>query len=103
MPRRALVLLCIASLLLVGGKRRGEYELKAAFLYQFAKGVTWPESAFGGSPQFTIGVLGDDPFEEDLEDTLEGKSIGDRPLVFERYEELALLRPSVKGARVPTQ
>ena len=93
MTRRALLLLLVAGLLLLGGKRRGEYELKAAFLYQFAKGVTWPEAAFAGSPSFTIGVLGEDPFEEDLEETVGGKSIGNRPIVFERFAELALLRP----------
>src|SRR4051812_35583051 len=44
-----------------------EYQVEAAFLYQFAKYVTWPPQAFA-TPQepLLIGVLGDDPFGDDL-------------------------------------
>lgn len=45
-----------------------EYQVKAAFLYNFAKFVEWPAGAFE-KPQtpYSICVLGSDPFGEDLD------------------------------------
>ena len=45
-----------------------EYDLKAAFLCNFAQFVKWPGGASG-----TIGILGDDPFGGKLEKALQGK------------------------------
>lgn len=40
-----------------------EYQLKAAFLYNFAKFVQWPTEASGGSiDSFTLCVSGEEPF-----------------------------------------
>ena len=40
-----------------------EYQVKAAFLYNFAKFVEWPEQAFSDEQTpFKIGVLGTNPF-----------------------------------------
>lgn len=40
-----------------------EYQLKAAFLVNFAKFITWPEQALPASQQeFILCVVGDDPF-----------------------------------------
>lgn len=70
-----------------------EYEVKAAFLYNFAKFVTCPESAFT-SPEapFVIGVLGEDPFGSTLDLVLKGKKTGKREIVVERYATLADVR-----------
>ncbi|HXN29428.1 MAG TPA: YfiR family protein [Candidatus Acidoferrales bacterium] len=59
----------------------GEYHVKAAFLFHFVQLVEWP----GGEPgnqadPLTLCMLGEDPFRGDLEVTLEGKSVGSRPL-----------------------
>jgi hypothetical protein len=56
-----------------------EYEVKAAYLYHFARYVDWPSSAFpsDGAP-FVIAVLGDDPFGPLLDQALEGRRIADR-------------------------
>ena len=53
-----------------------EYELKAAFLFNFAKFVEWPSSAFA-NPQsaFLVCVLGPDPFGSALDDALLRHSI----------------------------
>ena len=40
----------------------GEYAVKAALLYNFSKFIDWPESAFAGSPDFGICLLGGDPY-----------------------------------------
>jgi hypothetical protein len=63
-----------------------EYQVKAAFLYSFAKFVQWPADAFtsAGDP-FVVGVLGDDPFGRILDDTLAGKSVLDRPIRVRRF------------------
>ena len=55
----------------VTGPARGaprEYQVKAAYLYNFAKFVEWPAVAFE-KPQtpYSICVLGPDPFGEDLD------------------------------------
>jgi hypothetical protein len=70
-----------------------EYEVKAAFLYNFAKFVTWPETAFS-SPEapLVIGVLGKDPFGKILDNTLRGKKIGAREIHIERYASIAAIR-----------
>jgi len=58
-----------------------EYQLKAAFLYNFAKFVEWPAAALpqNGSP-FVIGILGENPFNDDLKKTVAGKKILDHPI-----------------------
>lgn len=43
-----------------------EYQLKAVFLLNFARYVTWPEEALAGSEAIDICVLGRDPFGEHL-------------------------------------
>jgi YfiR/HmsC-like len=62
-----------------------EYEVKAAFLSNFAEFVKWPSSAFASdTAQVTIGVLGSDPFGKVLPDLLRGKTIGGRSISLKR-------------------
>jgi hypothetical protein len=59
-----------------------EYQIKAEFLYNFAKFVDWPADAFTDPKQpMCICVYGHDPFGHALEDALLGKSIGQRPVI----------------------
>ncbi len=61
-----------------------EYQLKAAFLYNFAKFVEWPVDTFPDSTTpFTICALGNDPFGSSL-DAIAGKTVRDRALVIKR-------------------
>ena len=64
------------------------YEVKTAFLFNFAKFIDWPPRRFA-SPQspFTICVLGQNPFGNILDDTLQGKIIGDRPLAVRQLRD----------------
>jgi YfiR/HmsC-like len=58
-----------------------EYEVKAAFLFRFAQFVEWPADTFKeASEPFTYCTIGEDPFHGSLERTLNGKTIGQRPL-----------------------
>lgn len=62
-----------------------EYEVKAAYLYNFAKFVEWPaEAQVGAAEPFVIAVLGEDPFGRTLDDLLASKTIHDRSLVIRR-------------------
>ncbi len=65
-----------------------EYQVKAAFLYNLAKFVQWPESLFHtpASP-ITICVLGRDPFGTALTDTVGGKLLGRRAIAVESIND----------------
>lgn len=63
-----------------------EYEVKAAYLYNFGKFVKWPDSAAGGDT-FPICVLGRDPFSGALDSTVQGESIGGKPIQARRVAE----------------
>ena len=70
-----------------------EYQIKAAFLYQFAKFVQWPDSVFADSTkQIIIGILGEDPFGDDLDNTVQNKYIHGRQIGIERYDRLNQLK-----------
>lgn len=59
-----------------------EYQLKAAFLYNFARFVTWPTNApVDTATPVTIGILGTDPFGSLLRDTVQGKTVNGRKIV----------------------
>ena len=62
-----------------------EYAVKAAYLYNFTQFVEWPATALmpGKSP-LVIGVLGDDPFGEALDDAIQDKTAGGHPLQVKR-------------------
>jgi hypothetical protein len=63
-----------------------EYQLKAAFLYNFAKFTDWPPEAFADAKSpFTIGILGDNPFGSDLEQTVAGKKISEHPITIQTF------------------
>ncbi|HLY09271.1 MAG TPA: YfiR family protein [Planctomycetota bacterium] len=63
-----------------------EYVIKAGFLFNFAKYVEWPGASFEGpeSP-ITIGIVGADPFGDNLEKSLSHKTVNKRPFVIRRY------------------
>jgi hypothetical protein len=91
--RGALFLAALAAALALAALRplpravaASEYEVKAAFLYNFTRFATWPPEAFkdDGAP-LVIGVLGEDPFGAVLDDAVEGKTAGGRRVVARRY------------------
>jgi hypothetical protein len=65
-----------------------EYQVKAAFLYNFAKFVEWPLGAFQNPGQsLVICVLGEDPFGRALDEVVEGKKIDGRPIGVRRISD----------------
>jgi hypothetical protein len=97
----ALALLLLGSLLagMPGGNAiarddrtdRVEYEVKAAFLYNFTKFVTWPHQS-GPFRVFSIGVIGEDPFGAILDQAVTGKPVEDQRIVVRRIENLTDIR-----------
>jgi hypothetical protein len=87
-----LSILFLAGLPTVGWTAEGElsavptdFEVKAVFLYNFAKFIEWPADAFkNADTNFVIGVIGQDPFGNVLESRLEGKSVQGKALVFKK-------------------
>jgi len=58
-----------------------EYQIKAAYLYNFATFTEWPEPL---SAQVSLCIYGPDPFGDTLDAALAGKDIGGRPLTIIR-------------------
>lgn len=85
----AMLLACQPAFSGAAAQPSTEYRIKAAFLYNFTRFVTWPANPAGESG-FTLCVLGDDPFGN-LLDTLAGKSVNNMPLEVRHPGNLALL------------
>lgn len=65
-----------------------EYEVKAAFMYNFLKFVDWPgEKMSRSGKQIVIGIIGDDPFGPAV-DVFKDKTVEDHSLVIKRFEGL---------------
>src|SRR5918996_1405221 len=69
--------------------RAQEYELKAAFLYNFTQFVQWPENAFSApdSP-FQLCLIGEDPFGRVLDETVTGEFVGKHPIFVRRIRDV---------------
>jgi hypothetical protein len=66
-----------------------EYDLKAAFLFNFAQFVEWPADAFAtAASPITIGILGEDPFGTSLDEIVANEVIHDRRLQVRRYRSV---------------
>jgi bifunctional DNA-binding transcriptional regulator/antitoxin component of YhaV-PrlF toxin-antitoxin module len=73
-----------------------EYEVKAAFMYNFLKFIDWPEDKTAkGSSQIIIGVLGQDPFGS-AADILKGKKVEDRNVVIKYIDSFQQLKDAVE-------
>lgn len=71
-----------------------EYALKSAFLYNFARYTKWPDAAFkDAEAPIAIGILGKDPFGTTLDKALEGKTVGKRKFVVQRFVSIDELTP----------
>ena len=69
----------------------GEYATKAAFLYNFARFIEWPESAFASQDApLVVGVIGENPFGDTL-DKLRTQTIKNRKIEVKHFTQLAEL------------
>jgi len=69
-----------------------EYQIKAAFLFHFAQFVEWPSmNSTNANDPFVIGVLGENPFGNALDEIVKGETIGNRKITVQysrRAEDL---------------
>jgi|SRR5438105_432938 len=85
------LLLILVWLLTMGAGRAQqppptEYHVKAAFLFNFARFVEWPPGAFPDTASpIVIGVLGENPFHDDLEQTVQHKILNNRTLAIKQF------------------
>jgi hypothetical protein len=64
-----------------------EYQVKAAYLFNFLKFVEWPEDAFADPlAPIVIGIVGNDPFGSALPQVIIGKTVQGRDLVIRKYQ-----------------
>ncbi len=64
--------------------RPSEYQVKAAYLFNFGRFVKWPDNAGGKADSFTVCILGHDPFGPMLDSTIAGETLDGKPLVARR-------------------
>jgi hypothetical protein len=65
-----------------------EYQLKAVFLFNFTQFVDWPSSSFGSEDSpLVIGVIGENPFGNFLEQTVSGENKNGHPVVVQYYQD----------------
>jgi hypothetical protein len=67
--------------------------VKAVFLFNFAQFVDWPPAAFPDTEApLVIGILGDDPFEGFLDQTIRGEQVRGRAFQVRRYHSVDEIR-----------
>jgi hypothetical protein len=65
-----------------------EYQVKAAYLYGFARFVEWPPAASATTGQaFVLCVLGRDPFGRVLDDVVADAVVKEKPVVVRRISQ----------------
>jgi hypothetical protein len=92
-------LLVFLSFVWTGGSCRAadakskEYQLKAAFIYNFAKFVQWPAQSFTAADSpIIIGVYGSNPFGNELLNTVKGRKINGRGIQVRSVNSAAAAR-----------
>jgi hypothetical protein len=69
-----------------------EYEVKAAFMFNFFKFVNWPkEKTSQDGNEIIVGIIGDDPFGPAI-DIFKDKTIEDRKVVVKMFESMHKLK-----------
>jgi len=73
---------CADPFLYAQQPKASEFQVKAAYLYNFGRFVQWPDET--GANSFTICVLGADPFGQALDTTLAGGTIAGKSVTAKR-------------------
>jgi hypothetical protein len=65
-----------------------EYQVKALFLFNFAKYVDWPVDTFAeAATPFVIGMIGESKIGDNLRKAVDGKNVSGRPIVVRQIEK----------------
>ncbi len=84
-----LIHLLTCTAVTLGAQPKGEFDVKATFLYNLPSFVRWPEGTFE-TPQspIVIGILGEDPFGPVIDSLVDGEQVDGRPLEVRRLRSL---------------
>jgi len=85
LPALLVAILALSIPVDYAAQEQDEYEVKAAFIFNFLKFMEWPQT--GASGNFEICILGDDPFEKTLDQLTKGKSAFGRPIQVRRIKD----------------
>lgn len=73
-----------------GAQAQSEDQIKAAFLFNFARYVEWPEAAFASADTAVrICMAGSPRFASVVEKTVSGKSVANRPVQVDKLSALS--------------
>ena len=61
-----------------------EYNLKAAFVYNFTKYINWPPTV---EDEFIIGIVGPSPIEGPLQEIARTKTVNDKKIVIKTFDK----------------
>jgi hypothetical protein len=76
--------LLVAPLAAQPGSKPTEFDVKAAYLYNFAKFIQWPADSRRDSRTFDVCVIGEDPFGPVLDRVVAGGAINGRTVAARR-------------------
>ena len=94
-----LLVLLLAAKSLAESSSSREYQIKAAFLYNFLMFVDWPPEKMGDNSQpIIIGIIGNAPFENAFE-PLKNKQVNNRNVIVKRFKGLEELKKSSEAER----
>lgn len=83
----------VAALTVASAQTASEYQVKAAYLYNFAKATQWPEALPAPDSPLVIGVFGgDEDFVKLLHNTLAGKTVTGHPIEIRHSRSLVDLK-----------
>ena len=89
---------CLLGFLLFGGPQPlnasstvpREYQIKAAFIFNFTKFVEWPSDHFESEDApIVLGILGTNPFGDELANAVKGRQVAGRRFVVKEFAEIA--------------
>lgn len=70
-----------------------EEQVKAAFVYNFAKFIEWPTGTFkDASEPIVVGIVGEGRFGDILDETLRGKLVQGRPMTVKHFPDARVER-----------
>jgi hypothetical protein len=92
-PGRFAFFVAVFMSLMINGlaqDKPSEYEVKAAFLFNFAKFVEWPPDAFAETnAPIVIGILGENVFGNSLEKVINDRKVNNHGFQFRNFDSPA--------------
>lgn len=79
-----LSLFCLTTGYSQSSASKANNKIKGIYVYQFAKNVDWPQKYKSGD--FSIGILGDKDFFEQIQESYSGKLIGGQKITVVYYK-----------------